>query len=220
MLPGFGRGAPGTPGRCIPEFPPALNGLFPGRGPVGRMPLAPVNGLFPGRGPAGFGAAGASALAAGAAGASGVVAAGAAGAGAGAGTGVGVGVGTGVGAGPGVGVAAAGAVGAAGVGAAGLGAPSAGLGTAFLAAAFLAGAFFSGASAGASGYASRNLRATGASIVEEADLTNSPISCSFARAVLLSIPSSFATSYTRALATVLRPGPGACSDPIRAYTGS
>ena len=68
--------------------------------------------------------------------------------------------------------------------------------------------------------ASRSFRATGASIVEEADFTNSPSSCSFATAVLLSIPSSFATSYTRALATVLRPGPGACSDPIRAYTGS
>ena len=57
MLPGLGRGAPGTPGRCMPELAPLLNGLFPGRGPLGRIPLAPVNGLFPGRGPAGRGAA-------------------------------------------------------------------------------------------------------------------------------------------------------------------
>jgi hypothetical protein len=47
--------------------------------------------------------------------------------------------------------------------------------------------------------APRNRRATGASTVLEADLTNSPISLSLARTVLLSTPSSFASSCTRAL---------------------
>lgn len=53
--------------------------------------------------------------------------------------------------------------------------------------------------AGAAGFddatnAPRNRRATGASTVLDADLTNSPISFSFARTVLLSTPSSFASS--------------------------
>ena len=47
--------------------------------------------------------------------------------------------------------------------------------------------------------APRRRRATGASTVLEADLTNSPISLSLARTVLLSTPSSFAISCTRAL---------------------
>jgi hypothetical protein len=47
--------------------------------------------------------------------------------------------------------------------------------------------------------APRSRRATGASTVLEADLTNSPISLSLARTVLLSTPSSFASSCTRAL---------------------
>ncbi len=47
--------------------------------------------------------------------------------------------------------------------------------------------------------APRNRRATGASTVLDADLTNSPISLSLARTVLLSTPSSFASSCTRAL---------------------
>jgi hypothetical protein len=42
-------------------------------------------------------------------------------------------------------------------------------------------------------------RATGASTVLDADLTNSPISLSLARTFLLSTPSSFASSCTRAL---------------------
>jgi hypothetical protein len=46
--------------------------------------------------------------------------------------------------------------------------------------------------------APRNRRATGASTVLDADLTNSPISLSLARTVLLSTPSSFASSCTRA----------------------
>src|SRR4051812_36656465 len=71
---------------------------------------------------------------------------------------------------------------------------------------------FLGAGAGAgaaAGKASRSLRATGASMVEEADLTNSPFSFNQARTFLLSRPSSFASSWTRALpgtGLLLRPG--------------
>ncbi|KDN82941.1 hypothetical protein KCH_53010 [Kitasatospora cheerisanensis KCTC 2395] len=57
--------------------------------------------------------------------------------------------------------------------------------------------------------ASVNLRTTGASIVEDADRTNSPSSVSLAMTALLSKPSSLASSYTRTLATSLlsiRPG--------------
>jgi hypothetical protein len=46
---------------------------------------------------------------------------------------------------------------------------------------------------------SRNRRATGASTVEDADLTNSPCSLSRARTSLLVTPSSLANSCTRAL---------------------
>lgn len=48
-----------------------------------------------------------------------------------------------------------------------------------------------------------NLRATGASTVEEADFTNSPMSLSLSRTVLLSTPKSLASSYTRFFATLL-----------------
>jgi len=51
--------------------------------------------------------------------------------------------------------------------------------------------------------ASLSLRTTGASIVEDADLTNSPISWSLAITALLSTPNSFASSYTRTFATAL-----------------
>ena len=51
----------------------------------------------------------------------------------------------------------------------------------------------------AGGNASLSRRATGGSIVEDALLTNSPISLSLARTTLLSTPSSFASSCTRAL---------------------
>lgn len=86
---------------------------------------------------------------------------------------------------------------------------------------FLAGAFLGGAgrappppllsTAGAEGAAAgavvapaasivaRSRRATGASMVLDADLTNSPISFSLASTVLLSTPSSFASSCTRGL---------------------
>ncbi len=49
------------------------------------------------------------------------------------------------------------------------------------------------------GKASRSLRTTGASMVEDGDLTNSPRSWSFAMISLLVLPSSFASSCTRAL---------------------
>ena len=51
------------------------------------------------------------------------------------------------------------------------------------------------------GKAAFSLRTTGASTVDDADLTNSPMSLSFSRTVLLSTPSSLANSYTRAFAT-------------------
>src|SRR4051794_39802020 len=66
----------------------------------------------------------------------------------------------------------------------------------------------------------RSRRATGASTVLDADFTYSPSSCSFASTVLLSTPSSFASSCTRALpATTLlisRPGGKFRSDLTRA----
>ena len=49
------------------------------------------------------------------------------------------------------------------------------------------------------GYASRSLRTTGASMVEDGDFTNSPRSWSLAMISLLVLPSSFASSCTRAL---------------------
>jgi hypothetical protein len=56
--------------------------------------------------------------------------------------------------------------------------------------------------------ASFSLRTTGASIVDDADRTNSPISWSLAITALLSTPNSFASSYTRTFATALPlPGP-------------
>jgi hypothetical protein len=51
--------------------------------------------------------------------------------------------------------------------------------------------------------ASLSLRTTGASIVEDADRTNSPISWSLTMTALLSTPNSFASSYTRTFATTL-----------------
>jgi hypothetical protein len=50
---------------------------------------------------------------------------------------------------------------------------------------------------------SANLLTTGGSTVDDADLTNSPISLSLARTTLLSTPSSLASSWTRTLATLL-----------------
>ena len=59
-----------------------------------------------------------------------------------------------------------------------------------LAAAFLAARFFGGFLSNSSA----NRRTTGASIVEDADRTNSPMSFSLVRTTLLVIPSSFASS--------------------------
>ena len=53
--------------------------------------------------------------------------------------------------------------------------------------------------------ASRSRRATGASTVDEADLTNSPCSLRRARTSLLVTPSSFANSCTRALPATTSP---------------
>lgn len=65
------------------------------------------------------------------------------------------------------------------------------------------------------GNESRNLRATGASTVEDADFTYSPRSASFLSTSLLVTPSSFASSCTRALpATALLTG-GAGGNPAR-----
>ncbi len=59
--------------------------------------------------------------------------------------------------------------------------------------------FGAGASAVWDGKDSRSRRATGASTVDDADLTNSPCSLSRASSSLLVTPSSFANSCTRAL---------------------
>jgi hypothetical protein len=63
----------------------------------------------------------------------------------------------------------------------------------FLAAVFLA-ALGAGVTALRSGNLSINLRTTGASTVDDAELTNSPTSCNLARSSLLSKPKSFANS--------------------------
>jgi len=68
--------------------------------------------------------------------------------------------------------------------------------------------------------ASLSLRTTGASIVDDAERTNSPISWSLAITALLSTPNSLASSYTRTFATtlpLLGPGcPGQSAGPGRA----
>lgn len=81
--------------------------------------------------------------------------------------------------GAGLGAGAAGATGAVACGAADV------LAAAFLAVRFFGG-FFSNSSA--------NRRTTGASIVEDADRTNSPMSFNLVRTTLLVTPSSFASS--------------------------
>ena len=64
------------------------------------------------------------------------------------------------------------------------------------------------APAASAGNASRSLRATGASTVEDGDFTNSPMSLSFSSTCLLVTPSSFASSCTRALPATALPVPG------------
>lgn len=184
------------------------------------MPCADAKGLLPGRGaPPGRGACGAPAAGAGrgapgvsedaagvdasdTSGAAGAAGAGTEGAGAAtsgaagaAGAGVGAGAGAGAGrAGPGL---AAGAAGRAGPGR-----PAAGRGEA----AGAAGADAPADAEPSASRAARSLRATGGSIVEDGLLTNSPSSLSFARAILLSTPSSEAISCTRGFATILLSG--------------
>ncbi len=155
--------------------------------------------------------------------------------------------GAGAGRGPGVGPAegvlllgaagasgACGASGAAGAGAAGPGLGAPGFGAAGRAACAGEGADgdgFAGADLrGAAGLpaarplplpawkASVSLRTTGASIVEDAERTNSPSSWSLAMTTLLSTPNSLASSYTRTLATSLLLGPG-CPPDRRYFMG-
>ena len=181
MLPGDapGRGAPGRGA--------------PGRGAAGRgigrsTGCAVENGLLPTRGAraAGLGAGrgpgtGPGRVAVGAGAACGCSAAGAGGAG-----------GSGVGGG------------AAGLGAAGFCAGGATSLTAAFAAAAPLPAVFSCAGLPPPND-SRSRRATGASTVDDADLTNSPCSPSRARTSLLVTPSSFANSCTRALPATTSP---------------
>lgn len=198
------------------------NGLLPGRGapvprspsprPRGRgMPWEVAKGLLPGRGPPapGRGAPGrgaddlsASALPASGAGVSATGAAGAAGA-AGAGA-AGCSVAGAEAAG------AAGCSGCAGAGAAGAGLAEPGLGAAGLESPAGDGAAGLDSAAGDAaallsdaGKAPRSFFTTGASMVDEAERTNSPSSCSFATASFEVMPSSLASSCTRTLATFL-----------------
>jgi hypothetical protein len=67
----------------------------------------------------------------------------------------------------------------------------------------LAGAAGAALALSSAAYFVLNFFSTGGSIVDDADLTNSPISLSLARTTLLSTPSSLASSWTRTLATLL-----------------
>jgi hypothetical protein len=70
--------------------------------------------------------------------------------------------------------------------------------------AVVAGAAGAGAAAfSLSPYSLRKRISAGSSTVEDADLTNSPISLNFSRTNLLSTPNSLASSWTRVLATFL-----------------
>ena len=178
---GRGMAPPAPPGRGMPWLP--ANGLLPGRGAPGRdMPCALANGLLPGRGPPAGRAASpsASALAAGAAGAAGR--------------------GGALGAAASAGAAAGASASAAGAGA--------GRGGGLEAAGFAAGRSFgfSGALMPSASSAAFSRRATGGAMLEEALLTNSPMSLSLSSAILLSMPRSAATSCTRGLATFLLSG--------------
>jgi hypothetical protein len=195
MLPGEGR----WPMPCA-----LAKGLLPGRGPAGRwpMPCALAKGLLPGRGaPPGRGGWGADPPGRGAAapGVAASVAAGADSAGAGAAGAVGAaGRVSGVAGAAGAAAAGAGAAGAGAAGRAGPGRPGRG--------ACAAGACSAGLAVPSAWRAARSFRATGGSMVEEGLLTNSPSSFSFARATLLSTPSSEAISCTRGFATILLSG--------------
>lgn len=172
------------------------------------MPCELEKGLLPGRGapgaPPGRGAAGVGASpegCAGAAGAAGAAAAGLGAAGAGAAEAAGAEA-AGAGA-AGAGAAGAAAAGAAGRGAPGRAAPGRAVVAGFAGAADAEAAASAGLPAPSASRAARSLRATGGSMVDEGLLTNSPSSFSFARAILLSTPSSDAISCTRGLAATI-----------------
>ncbi len=213
MLPGVAPPGRGPPGRGIPGAGRGgtcgrgagrstgwadENGLLPTRGERGAPGRPGFGAAGPGRGPAAPGAAaggGAIGAAVAAGGATGVCSTGAGMAGFGA-VGIGDGAATGVTVPP--------SEGAATVVGASLTVACTGFAGA-LAGAF-AGAFTGAFSAGfAPPNASRNRRATGASTVEEADLTNSPCSLRRARTSLLVTPSSLANSCTRALPATTSP---------------
>jgi hypothetical protein len=188
--PGFGPPVPAVP----PGLPAGESGLLLGRslpaGGPGRA-AGPGLGAGPGRGP-GLGAADRSAVSGGVVESTGVGAdCSARGAGSPVVCGSAGGLATGVGAAS-AGVGADGALGAffALVGASGLPADL------FPAAGWLAND-------------SLSLRTTGASTVEDADLTYSPRALSLPRTSLLETPSSLASSCTRTFATALLLGPGA-----------
>jgi hypothetical protein len=195
--------------------PPGRGGIFPGVAPPGRGPPG-RGGIPPGAGRAPAGAPGAGrgiGRSTGCAEEKGLLPTrgwrGSAGLGA-AGPGIGPGSTTGLAGADATSNGAGAGGGAIGVGgAAGAGATGFATGGAAGAAAALAGAaFFTGGSTGATfapPNASRRRRATGASTVEDADLTNSPCSLSRARTSLLVTPSSLANSCTRALPATASP---------------
>jgi hypothetical protein len=127
------------------------------------------------------------------------------------------GAGTGAAAGAADGAAAAAGASATGAGSATSGCAAAGAdavgsaageGAGWAAAFFAGAAFFAAplpapADLSSSPYCFLNFASTGSSTVDDADLTNSPISLSFSRTTLLSTPSSLASSWTRVLATLL-----------------
>ncbi len=169
----------GRTGRCMPCV--VENGLLPGRGPA---PGRGAGRLGAGRGA--VGASGGSRVSPLAAAGTGVTVRGACGSlGAAAGGGSVTGVATAVGGGAGSGTASAGAGGAGGAD----------------------GADAAASARNSSPNCSCSRRTTGASTVEDADLTNSPMSFRVASTVLLSTPSSLASSWTRTLATSLLLGP-------------
>ena len=189
LLPGRGAAPPSRGGRPMPWL--GAKGLLPGRGWPGRAPGrgeagAPGPPWSPSRDSGRTGAAGAGAVGAGATGVGSALAAGVGTGAAGAGV-------AGAGA-AGAGALAAGALAAGALAAAGAGATGAGLAGVAVAAGFSA---LGAASAG--GNFSLTRRTTGASTVELALLTYSPISFSRSRSTLLVTPSSLASALTRTL---------------------
>mgnify|MGYP006870678015 CR=1 FL=1 len=220
LLPGRaelpGRGPPEPPGRGMPCE--GAYGLLPGRASRSPRPSRPSRpelgraagpGRGPGVGPPGVAEA-ADVRAAGAAGSSGAPAAGEASAVRAAGAGASAGAGA-DGSASGVGEAA---------GAPGFGPPD--RRPADVVGCAADGLAASGVGAGdAEAYFSRRRRSTGASMVEDADLTYSPIVFSSSSRFLLLVPSSRASSCTRVLATTLllrvHPGKGGPRSVVRAH---